>query len=614
MYAGALQSAGSLDGVGAAAQFNSPADVAQDSAGNVYVADAGNYTVRRISTDGRVTTLAGTPGQAGSADGVGAAVRFAGPSGVAVDAAGNVYVSDLPNKTLRRISAAGVVSTIAGSAGQAGFVDGDAATSRLGGPGSIAVDAAGTIYFVDGLSVRKRASDGTITTFAGNPNESGPSAFGDGAQTRFASTPISVAVDGAGNIYVAEGSSFVNIPVGNIRKFDAQARALPLGSAAEGVLAITYPSDISVDAAGNIYVLSNGVDQPSPNFITTYRTLQRITSDGRTITTLAGANEIRTVDGPSASSRFTDPTSVAVGPAGRVVVGERSTNTIRLVDTAQGVVSTLAGGSGGGDVDGVASASRFNLPQGIAASADGTLYVADARNHSVRKINPTGVVSTLARGFRLPQEVATPPGGATVYIADSDSSIIGRSITAIAPNGAAAAFSSLAPGSGATLAADNAGNVYASERSNVIVIAAGGAKRILASGIALNDLAVDAAGNVFFTSRANTVGVIDVAGNVVIRAGRANDAGSVDGVGQDARFSAPNALAVDPAGNMYVGDGAKIRKVTAQGAVTTIADITQVQGAQAGFAASSITAVNSLAWSGGALYATVVNAVIRITP
>ena len=248
---------------------------------------------------------------------------------------------------------------------------------------------------------------------------------------------------------------------------------------------------------------------------------------------------------------------------------------------------------------------------------EGTLYVADTRNHSVRKITPDAAVTTLARGFRFPQSVATPAGGGTVYMAEREIGFFRpRFIIAIAPDGTTAPFSGVERNAAAMLAVDNSGNVYASEDGhNVIGISADGAKRILANGIEPLDLAVDAAGNVYFTSLVRkTVGVIDPAGNVVIRAGLTNEAGSVDGVGQAARFDRPWALAVDPARNMYVGDGTKIRKVTPQGAVTTIADITQVQGAQPGFTASPRMAVESLAWSGGALYATSLNAVIRIAP
>ena len=129
--AGAAPRAGSADGTGAAARFNGPFGVAADSAGNVYVADQLNHTIRKITADGVVTTLAGAAGMPGSVDGVGAAARFAGPDGMAVDGAGNVYVADQANYTIRKVTAGGVVTTLAGTAGTAGSTDGTGSAARF---------------------------------------------------------------------------------------------------------------------------------------------------------------------------------------------------------------------------------------------------------------------------------------------------------------------------------------------------------------------------------------------------------------------------------------------------------------------------------------------------
>lgn len=614
LFAGALQSAGSNDGRGAKAQFNRPADVAQDSAGNVYVADAGNHTIRRIAVDGTVSTLAGSAAQAGSADGTGANARFSGPMGIAVDAAGNVYVSDTGNSTLRRIGAGGVVTTISGVAGQAGSTDGNTATARFRAPLSLAVDPSGSLYVVDDNAVRKRSPDGTVSTFAGKAGDRGSRASGSAAQARFFNLS-SVALDGAGNVYVAE-AGFSNLSGGSVRKFDSQGQALPYGRSADGVRATPYPADIASDAAGNVYVVSNGFDQPSPNFLTFYRNVDRITPDGLTTTSVAGGTtDLRTVEGPGASARFTDPRAIAVGPDGRIVVAETSSSAIRLINLQTDLVSTLAGGNGGGEVDGAAASARFNEPQGLATGPEGTLYVADGRNRSVRAINTAGTVSTLARGFsRFAYNVATGPNDGTVYALYDMAPTFGRGISAIARSGIATGFGAIGPNSTVALAADAAGNVYACENGDVVVLAPGGGKRILATGILAQHLALDAAGNVYFTSNNFTVGVVDPAGRVVVRAGRPDQPGDADGAGAQAQFRAPNALALDPAGNIYVGDGIRIRKVAPDGTVTSIADITLVQGAQSGFAATSLKGVNGLAWSAGALYATVLNGVIRITP
>ena len=147
--AGAAGSIGSADGPAGVARFNNPFGVAVDAAGTVYVADASNQTIRKITPAGAVSTLAGTAGSAGSADGTGAAARFSNPSGVAVDAAGAVYVADTNNHTIRKISLAGAVSTLAGTAGIFGSANGTGAAARFNNPSGVAVDAAGAVYVAD---------------------------------------------------------------------------------------------------------------------------------------------------------------------------------------------------------------------------------------------------------------------------------------------------------------------------------------------------------------------------------------------------------------------------------------------------------------------------------
>ena len=154
--------AGFADGTGAAAQFNQPHDVAVDSAGTVYVADLANSRIRKVTSAGVVTTLAGS-GTAGFADGTGAAAQFNGPRGVAVDAAGTVYIGDLSNNRIRKVTSAGVVTTLAGS-GTAGFADGTGAAAQFNQPYGVAVDSAGTFYIGD-LSnnrIRKITADGAV--------------------------------------------------------------------------------------------------------------------------------------------------------------------------------------------------------------------------------------------------------------------------------------------------------------------------------------------------------------------------------------------------------------------------------------------------------------------
>ena len=173
--AGLAGSQGSADGTGSAARFAWPIGVAVDSTGNVYVADNGNDTIRKVTPAGVVTTLAGLAGSSGSADGTGSAARFYGPSGVAVDSAGNVYVADTGNYTIRKVTPAGVVTTLAGLAGTEGSADGTGSAARFSYPSGVAVDSAGNVYVADtgNNTIRKVTPAGVVTTLAGTrrPNQ-----------------------------------------------------------------------------------------------------------------------------------------------------------------------------------------------------------------------------------------------------------------------------------------------------------------------------------------------------------------------------------------------------------------------------------------------------------
>jgi hypothetical protein len=158
-FAGLAGNSGSADGTGSAARFYSPNSVAEDSAGNVFVADLYNHTIRKVTAAGTVTTLAGLAGSTGSTDGAGSAARFCCPSGVAADSAGNVFVADLYNFTIRKVTAAGVVTTIGGAPGVAGGVDGVGSYANFSYPTDVAVDTTGNLYVAD--SNNNRISKGT---------------------------------------------------------------------------------------------------------------------------------------------------------------------------------------------------------------------------------------------------------------------------------------------------------------------------------------------------------------------------------------------------------------------------------------------------------------------
>jgi len=408
---------GYVDGTGPDARFVGPIDVATDSAGNVFVAD-GN-AIRRVTPAGVVSTLAGDWGNSGSADGTGADARFYSPVGVATDSAGNAYVADRYNNTIRKISAAGVVSTLAGSASVVGSTDGVGADARFGGchpdlmnppsqicagPAGVATDGAGNVYVADvwNNTIRKISSAGVVSTLAGSAGASGY-VDGTGAEARFVQ-PLGAATDTAGNVYVADGNRIRKITPASVVSTLAGTSGQSGSTDGIGAQARFYgPQGIATDSAGNVYVAD------------TYNyTIRKITPAG-VVNTLAGAAGVNgSADGTGADARFAFPIGVTTDNAGNVYVADTSNHTIRKI-TPAGVVSTLAGTAGqSGSDNGIGAGVRFYLPTGLATDGAGNLYVADQGNHTIRKITPAGVVSTVVGvAGRIGFAQGALPGGLT---------------------------------------------------------------------------------------------------------------------------------------------------------------------------------------------------------
>jgi trimeric autotransporter adhesin len=546
------------------AAIGSPQGIATDAAGNVYFTSLSNdspayyhgrFGVFKLDRNGILTRIAGNTGYGYSGDGgpaIDAQFRLsnydddeAGLPGIAVDGAGNVYIADSGNYRVRKVSSAGIITTVAGNGISGNSGDGGPAiNAQLDYPSGLAVDSAGNLYIASGDRVRKVSPDGTIT--------SAVTGF-DGA----------IAVDNAGNLFVAGGGSVLKV--------------LPSGVSME--VASEDGLAMAVDDAGNIY-------------LTNTSQVRRITPDGNAVT-VAGTNVCGySGDGGPATSAKLCVYGLAIDRQGNLYLADAGNLRIREVSTA-GVINTVAGNgnccySGDG---GPASSALLNLAPwggGMAVDSGGNLYVADAANQRVRKISPSGIITTVAgngvsNGYsgdgglatnaqlNYPSGVAVDSGG-TLYIADVGNVVIRK----VSPSGI---ISTVAQGGGRALAIDQADNLYFED--------AIGVRKVSPSGIVTTFIttqfnlpfgaAVDGAGNLYIAEAGAPnyrVRKITPAGIITTVAGNGTAGYSGDGgPAASAQLNGPVGLAVDSAGDLYIADSfnARIRMVSPSGIITTVA-------------------------------------------
>jgi sugar lactone lactonase YvrE len=252
---------GSVDGIGSTARFNGAEGVASDLQGNLFVAERLGSIIRKVTMKGVVTTIAGSAGQAGSTDGAAGVARFSNPTRLAVDSAGNVYVSDTGNSTIRKISAAGTVTTIAGHAGACGALDGDSTVAQFCNQKGIALDQSGNLFVADTRNhiIRKIDTAGRVTTIAGKPGACG-SADGPALDAMFCE-PGDVTVDHWNNIYVADtANSTIRMidPKGKVTTLAGAAGVCAAADGAVGSSRLCTPGGITVDSRDNLYVADTG--------------------------------------------------------------------------------------------------------------------------------------------------------------------------------------------------------------------------------------------------------------------------------------------------------------------------------------------------------------------
>lgn len=258
-----LGTTGSDDGTGTAARFNAPNGVVADSSGNLYVTDTANFTIRKITPSAVVTTFAGTAGMSGTVNDTGAAARFNGPEGIAIDSLGNLYVGDLD--LVRKITPSGEVSSFAGSTLSSGTTDGTGAAASFGIPRGVATDSSDNVYVADTLenNIRMITPAAEVTTIAGPSNGSFGTANGTGAVARF-NGPAGIAVDSTGNIYVADTFNHtirkitLAAGVGTATTFAGTALMAGTADGTGANARFAFPHSLSVDSSDNLYVADFG--------------------------------------------------------------------------------------------------------------------------------------------------------------------------------------------------------------------------------------------------------------------------------------------------------------------------------------------------------------------
>jgi hypothetical protein len=311
---------GFANGNGTSALFGNPYGLARDASGNIFVADRNNNRIRKITADAEVTTFAGSASGGAIVNGVGTAAGFYSPVGVAFDASGNLYVSEVSNQAIRKITSAALVSTVAGN-GTAGNSNGTGTAATFNQPVGMAVDGAGNIFVADYINhlIRKITPAGVVSTFAGSGNP----ALTDGTGTAASfNGPFALAFDANGNLIVAD---YLN------------------------------------------------------------HAIRKITTAG-VVTTIAGNGTAGYVDATGLAARFNRPAGLVLDQNNNIYLCDAINNCIRKV-TSAGVVSTLAGSTTAGNTDGVGTAAQFNYPIAICADfASSTLYIADFANHRIRKL------------------------------------------------------------------------------------------------------------------------------------------------------------------------------------------------------------------------------------
>ena len=586
-------------GPAAAAVLYNPKAVALDAAGDLFIADSGNNRVRRVDAKtGVITTVAGVGGGRFSGDGGPAvAAALSSPTAVAVDAAGDVFVADTGNARVRRVDArTGVITTVAGTGGGGATGDGGPATAAgIGFPSGVAVDAAGDVFVSDANNNRVRRIDGAsgiISTFAGN-GLYGAMGLGGPATASAIYPPQGLAVDAAGNVFIATGNYVLKVGaadgiISNVAGDGVYGFSGDGGPALSASLG--YAVGVAVDPAGNLFIADGSNNR-----------VRRVDAASGIITTVAGDSGQRlTGNGqPAAATLLNSPSAAVVDAAGNVFVADTNNSIVQKVDAKTGIITTVAGtGTDGGSGDGgPATAAELSLPTAVAVDAAGDVYIADTGNDDVRRVDAkTGVITTVA-GIGIPgyggdggpaaaAALYTPTGVAVdahgnVFIADGGNYAIRR------VDGATGVITTVA-GTGTNGYSGDGGPATAAELGGASGVAVDAAGDLFITGGATSIYTPPYYGpgfpgpvspptiNYTYSSNGNSVRKVDAkTGIITTIAGTTTPGTSGDGGPATAAFlSNPRGVAVDAAGDVYVADygNNRVRRIDgATGVITTVA-------------------------------------------
>ena len=593
-------------GSATSAALNTPTGVAVDSSNNIYIADSGNHRIRKITTNGIISTIAGTGVASFSGDSASATTATLNtPTSIAVDSNNNIYIADSNNHRIRKITTDGNISTVAGT-GVASFSgDGSIATAAtLNVPTGVTLDSIGNLFISDRENhrIRKIDSSGIISTVAGT----GVASFsGDGSDATAATlnTPYGIAVDTSNNIYIADSINqrirkltlLLSDVDGDFLKQSedncptvASADQVDTDNDGQGDVCDTDDdndglSDIDEATAGSNPLLADtdgdgindGADlckifyDPTQNDNDNDNIGDACDTDGieYTINTLAG-NGLSGFSGDDAAAtlaKLNNPSGIAIDSSGNIYISDRTNHRVRKV-TVDGIISTVAGtGSGSFSGDGgQATQATLRFPRGIAVDASDNLYIADRGNHRIRKVTVAGIISTVA----------------------------GTGLGSFSGDGGEATQATLNNPYG--IAVDASGNLYVADQSNhrirkvtvagiISTVAGTGSASFSGDGgnatqAALNNpygITVDAAGNLYIVDQSNhRIRKVTAEGIISTVAGTGSASFSGDGGNAtQAALDNPSGIAVDAAGNLYIADSSnhRIRKIAIDGVITTVA-------------------------------------------